>query len=69
MFEYKIIASYYKFSMPFIYNGMVGYARHVNRYFFFKLLITLWLLLPLHYVTAPPIFFTGRDHPFVFSPS
>ena len=45
MLEYKIITSYYKFSMPFVYRVMVGYARHVNRYIFLKLLIMLRLSL------------------------
>ena len=30
--EYKITVNYYKFSMPFIYKVMVGYAWCKNHY-------------------------------------
>ena len=48
--EYKIIAPFYKFSMPFIYKVMGNYAWHVNRYLssnmnYVMIVLTLWLSL------------------------
>ena len=44
----------------------VTFSKHIN---YASVVPAVWLLLPLYYATAPPIFFACRNRPFVFSPS